>query len=64
MSNAIRIVSDGTSFGTHVFSATGERLKNITSIQILPIVAGELVKATITFVGVEMEITAKQESDK
>ena len=64
MRDSIRIVSDGTGIGTLVFSASGEPLKNVVGIQIHPIVRGELVRATIDFVGVDFDVVAKQEDAK
>lgn len=37
----IRITSDGTTVGTHVFNADGTELRDITRIEFLPLDANE-----------------------
>lgn len=64
MKESIRIVSDGTPTGTAVYSADGERLKGVMSVQIHPIDEDHLVTATITFVCVGLDVVALQAAKK
>jgi hypothetical protein len=55
----LRIVSDGTSHGTRVFSSNVQ-LTDILSVEILPVtIETGLVEARITFTKVELDITAR-----
>lgn len=58
MTNKLKIVSDGTAIGTHVH-AGGVEITNITEIEIDKIEVGSVVKAKITFIGVELDIVAE-----
>ncbi len=52
----IRIVSDGTAWGTKVFDSEGKRIERIVSVEILPISCGEIVQARITFADVQLDV--------
>jgi hypothetical protein len=58
----VRIVSDGTPQGTRVLDACGDPIKHghtgIIRIEIEPITANSVVKATITFEDVFLDIDA------
>jgi len=60
----IKIISDGTSIGTHVH-AGGTEITGITGIEILPIEPGGVVMARITFQMPKLDIVAelKEESN-
>jgi len=58
MMKNIRIESDGTAAGTRVFSASGEKIGGITRIEIASIEVGGVIVATITIVGVELDMVA------
>ena len=62
MMKNIRIQSDGTAAGTYVFSASGEKITGITRIEIAAIEPGDLLVATITIFGVELDIAANVET--
>jgi len=57
--NGIKIISDGTSQGTIVLSALGEKLPGVTKIEIAPLEVGQLVQAQITFTLVSLEVIAE-----
>jgi hypothetical protein len=58
MNQKIKIVSNGTAIGTHVYTAEGAEIKGITKIEIHPLVPGGLVSAQLTVVGVALELLA------
>jgi hypothetical protein len=60
MTPKLKIVSDGTAHGTKVYTESGEQLTGITGIDIHPLRPGEPVRATLSFVLVELELTAEQ----
>ncbi|MBU4609138.1 hypothetical protein IMZ29_00785 [Achromobacter sp. GG226] len=57
----IRIVCDGTTYGTRVFDGDGNEIRGITKIEIEPLVGGDdnPVRARLTFDLVELDITAE-----
>lgn len=58
---SIRIVSDGTTNGTLVYSASGELLKGIAKVEICEISPHQdLVTAKVTFALVSLDVTAEQ----
>jgi hypothetical protein len=60
----IKIVSDGTQHGTHVFNSDGQVIEGITDIIIGPMSAGgKPVTATLKFSCVELDIQAECETD-
>lgn len=62
MFRSIRIVSDGTPQGTDVFLDTGERITGITRIDFGPLKQGPPFTATLTFVGVDIDVIAATDS--
>jgi len=57
--NKIKIVSKGTSYETEIFTSNGDRLNNVTKIEILPIENNTgLIEARLTFENVELDIEA------
>lgn len=58
----MRIVSDGTPMGTHVYSAGGEKLRGICAIDIGPIRANGLVTASllVELVGLDLDLPDDQ----
>lgn len=61
MANKIRITSDGTSQGTKVFACNRENgvympLSNVVKIEFLPLEPDEVLRATITFDLVEIDV--------
>ena len=61
---SIKIVSDGTSTGTVVYGANGQRITGITAIEIDQIdLESRIVIAKITFAFVELEMAANMESE-
>lgn len=60
--NNLLIKSSGLAMGTQVLTPNGETLKGVTKIVINPIeVGGGLVTATITVIGVRLDIQATVE---
>ena len=56
----IKIVSDGTTWGTQVINAeTGERLPNVTKIEISLDAKEATAKTTLTLISVPFEITTE-----
>ena len=55
MRHKIKIVSDGTPYGTTV-ECNGIELANVTRIDIKPIERGSLIEAVITFEQVELDM--------
>ena len=56
----IKIVSDGTTWGTHVVNAeTGEQIQNVTKIDISIDAKDATAKTTLTLVRVPLEITSE-----
>jgi hypothetical protein len=54
----LKIVSDGTALGTHVFSEN-TKITGIARIEILPIEPHGLVNAVLTFLAVEIDLVAE-----
>lgn len=58
---SVRIVSDG--LVTRVYDAkTGAEIQMVTAVEISPMLPGKLVEAKLTFVGVELDIIAAENS--
>ena len=58
---SIRIVSDGNPNSTRVYTSSGELLQGVAKVEIGPIGHGsEVVTAKVTFVLVELDVTAQQ----
>ena len=62
MVRSIRIVSDGTPQGTDVFLDSGERVTGIIRIEFGPLQQAEPFTATLTFVGVDIDMVAEMDS--
>lgn len=58
MVNEIRIVSDGTTAGTHVYDRDGRELLGVTKVAWSLDFKEGLAKAEITFVGVDVDVLA------
>ena len=61
--NKLKIVSDGTALGTHVYAGNTE-INGISCIKILPINPGGLVSAVLTFPVVALDLVADLKGDK
>lgn len=62
MTRSIRIISDGTPQGTDVFLDTGERVTGIVKIEFGPLEKAGPFTATLTFIGVDIDMIAETES--
>lgn len=58
MTTKLKIISDGTSIGTHVYAGNVE-ITGVVGIEFEPIKMSALVKAKISFIGVELDIVAE-----
>jgi hypothetical protein len=59
MSNQkVRIVSDGTAYGTRVLNADGTQIPNVARIEILPIEPNGIVQARVTLNLVELGVSS------
>lgn len=60
----IRIISDGTTYGTRVETASGEQIKGISRIEILPLDAtsghNSVVEARVTIEMVKLDLAAME----
>jgi len=62
MTRSIRIISDGTPQGTDVFLDTGERVTGIVKIEFGPLEKTGPFTATLTFVGIDIDMVANTDS--
>lgn len=56
--NNLEIISDGTTLGTYVISANGDRIAGVTSIEIPTIEGHGIITATLTFENVKLDMKA------
>jgi len=52
----MKIVSDGSFCGTHIFDDNGEELKYVSEIEIIAPKFDDVCRAKLTFVNVELEL--------
>lgn len=62
MARIVRIVSNGTSTGTHVYLDSGEKVTNITKIEFNPLESGKILSCSLTFVNVAVDLLVKTDS--
>ena len=55
----IKIISDGTPRGTHVFNESGEEIKNIVSITFSELRSGQNLCAKLEFYVSELDVVAE-----
>lgn len=60
---SIRIVSDGTAFGTQILNHDGTPIPGVIRLEIMPLEADGLVEARLTFHCVKLDVMAKTDGD-
>lgn len=58
MTNKLKIVSDGTAMGTHVYAGNIE-IEGISKIEFLPILPMGVIEVKLTFKVVELDVVAE-----